>query len=148
MTIKKSSRPGNHNEDKGQHPVDQDRFTNRHRAHLEQWHQKEMDARIDELLDSDPAFRASMEAMDRADELDDIDIFDYGLAGDVASWATEGYSEADWFDSLADNKVMQTFFKIDKIPLDDISLKISCSVENLKLAGLWPWVWLVPSIVH
>ncbi len=33
---------------------------------------------IDELLDSDPAFRVSMEGMDRADELDNMAIFDYG----------------------------------------------------------------------
>ncbi len=86
MTIKKSSTPGNDNEDKGgQHPADQDRFTNRHRTRLKQWHQQEINSWIDELLDRDPAFRASMEAMDRADELDDIDIFDYGLAGNVAA---------------------------------------------------------------
>ncbi len=127
------------NIDKNGHYHEQDRFTSQHKARLKEWHLQEMSAWIDELLDSDPAFRASMEAMDRADELD-IDIFDYGLAGDVASWAAEGYSEADWFDSLAENTVMQTFFKSDKIPLDDISLKISCSVENLKLVGLWPWV--------
>ncbi len=82
-----------------------------------------MNARIDELLDSDPAFRASMEAMDRADELDDIDIFDFRLAGDVAAWAAEDYSEADWFDNLDENTVMQAFFHLDKIPIDDISLK-------------------------
>ncbi len=74
------------------------RMTQIQKERLEEWHQNEMDARLDELYQNDPAFRASMDAMDRADELD-VDALESGLAGDAAAWAAEGISEAEWFDT-------------------------------------------------
>ncbi len=114
------------------------RMTQTQKERLEEWHQKEMDARLDELYDTNPAFRASMDAMDRADELD-INGLEYGLAGNIAAWEAEGFTEAEWYDGLSTNKVMQLNFNIDKIPPDDISLRLASAVSLIKAAGLWPW---------
>jgi hypothetical protein len=83
---------------------------------LEEWHTRQIDAQWDRAWENEPAFRASMEAMNRADEFDGyIDNFEYRLAGNAAAWAADGFSEEEWFDNLPSNKSIQFNFQDNQI---------------------------------
>jgi hypothetical protein len=115
-------------------------MTHAHKERLEEWHSRQIDELWDRAWEIDPAFRASMEAMNRADELDEeITNFEYGLAGDVAAWAANGFSQAEWFEGLASNKVMQCNFKDNRINSFDTNTQLPKAIAVLKSFDLWPW---------
>ncbi len=116
------------------------RITQEQKNRLEEWHTRQIDELWDRAWENDPAFRASMEAMNRADELDDeISNFEYGLAGDVAAWAANGFSQAEWFEGLASNKVMQSNFKDNRIHSFDTNTQLPKAIAVLRSFDLWPW---------
>jgi hypothetical protein len=81
-----------------------------------------------------------MEAMNRADELgDEITNFEYGLVGDAAAWAAGGFSEAEWFDGLAFNKVMQSNLIDNRIRPGETYNELAKAIAVLKSFDLWPW---------
>src|SRR4051812_23007468 len=62
---------------------------------LAEWHSRRIDQLLAEVWESDPDFRASVEVMERINEMDmeDVSDFEYMLAADVASWAALNFSE-------------------------------------------------------
>ena len=115
-------------------------MTQAHKERLEEWHSRQIDEVWDRAWENDPAFRASMEAMNRADELDEeITTFAYGLVGDVTGWTANGFSQAEWFEGLASNKVMQSNFKDNRIHTFDTNRQLPKAIAVLRSFDLWPW---------
>ncbi|MBN9392385.1 MAG: hypothetical protein J0I20_30390 [Chloroflexi bacterium] len=119
-------------------PESDGRMTLAQRERLEEWHTRQIDELFDELLENDPAFRTSMDALTEADKWD-ISKLAYDVAGDVASWAADGFSEAEWFEELYSNQFMQLSFSTNGIRQSDILAELSGAIETLKIIGLWPW---------
>jgi len=120
------------------------RMTQAHKERLDLWQTQQIDEMWDRAWESDPAFRASMEAMQRVDEIEldeDIDFtgFEYLLAGDVAGWAADGFSEAEWVEDLPTNKVMLFNFDDSHIPFSTYAPELLAAIALLKSFELWPW---------
>ncbi len=113
-------------------------MTQAQKERLEEWHSQQTDELLDRLWESDPGFRATMEALNEADTWDISDL-EYDLAGDVAGWAAEGYSETDWFEELAANQFMQRSFTSSHIQPTDMPYELTNAIATLKSIDLWPW---------
>src|SRR5690349_3501188 len=114
------------------------RMTQSDKERLEEWHSHQIDELLDRLWETDPAFRATMEALDEADtwELSDLE---YYMAGNVAGWAAEGLDEADWYEGLPDNRLIQSSFSLNSIPPANIPQELEAAIATLKSIKLWPW---------
>ncbi|MBN9392192.1 MAG: hypothetical protein J0I20_29410 [Chloroflexi bacterium] len=120
------------------------RMTLAHKERLDLWQTQQIDEMWDKAWENDPAFRASMEAMQRVDEIEldeDIDFtgFEYLLAGDVAGWAADDFSEAEWFEGLTSNRVMLFNFEDSHIPFSTHAPELVAAITLLKSFELWPW---------
>jgi hypothetical protein len=116
------------------------RMTQEQKIRLEEWHTRQIDELWDRAWENDPAFRASMEAMNRADMFDDyIDNFEYRLAGNAAAWAADGFSEEEWFDGLPSNKGIQFNLQDNGILASETYRRLAKSIAVLKFFDLWPW---------
>jgi hypothetical protein len=114
------------------------RMTQDHKGRLEEWHSHQIDELLDRLWETDPAFRATMEALNQADTWD-ISGLEYDLAGDVADWAADGFSESEWVEELASNHFMQWSFTSNQIKPCDVKDALTSAITTLKSIGLWPW---------
>lgn len=115
-----------------------DRMTAAHKEKLEEWHLSEIDKLLDELLETDAGFRASMEALNIADRWDISDLA-YDLAGDVAKWAAEGLSEEEWFSELPTNTFLQRSLALNLTGKASFQIELFEAIEILRLIELWPW---------
>jgi hypothetical protein len=70
---------------------------------------------------------------------DEISNFEYGLAGDAAAWAANGFSEAEWLDGLPSNKVMQSNLTDNRIQPGETYSELTKAIAVLKSFDLWPW---------
>lgn len=115
------------------------RMTPAHKEKLEEWHSQQIDELLERVWKTDPAFRATMQALDEADswELSDLE---YYMAGNVAGWAADGFDEADWFEGLGDNRLIQSSFSLNNIPPANIPQELEAAIATLKIINLWPWI--------
>lgn len=114
------------------------RMTPAHKEKLEEWHSQQIDELLERIWKTDPAFRATMEALDEADKWELSDL-EYYIAGNVAGWAAEGLNEVDWFEGLPANRLIQSSFSLNNIPPADIALELEAAIATLKSIKLWPW---------
>src|SRR4051794_28264210 len=108
---------------------------------LEEWHSRRIDQLLEEAWESDPDFRASVEVMERINEMDpeDVSDFEYMLAADAASWAALNLSEIEWFEGLSTNKTMVFNFTESQILPANRMDELAKSVDVLRQLDLWPW---------
>lgn len=108
---------------------------------LQEWHSQRIDQLLEEVWKTDPAFRASVEVMERINEMDpdDVSDFEYMLAADAASWAALNFSETEWFEGLPTNKTMVFNFAESQIPPANRTVELANAIVVLRQLDLWPW---------
>jgi hypothetical protein len=109
---------------------------------LEEWHSQRIDQLLAEAWETDPAYRASVEVMERINDMDpeDVSDFEYMLAADVASWAALNFNESEWFEGLPANKTMLFNFTESQILPANRMVELAKSIDVLRKLDLWPWL--------